>query len=185
VLYKNLRINFVRLTDPTNDYRSQGLTISITAANNMLVDPHTLQLTALLDFDFAYIGSTLDESCSFMPELYGRLPGPIEAKTDSSLQAIRQAILRDAWDVPSFQLDHAMEKRWKLSKMWHNALVVTGVESPGTTERSLGFSSVIELSKMLCPSIICNDIIASSRSKKAREADIQEAQARLILALKG
>lgn len=151
----------------------------------MLMDPHTLQLTALLDFDFAYIGSRLDELCSFMPEMYGRLPGPVETETDSSLQAFRQAILRNEWDVPSFQLNDTMKNKWELSKIWHTALMFAGVESPGTTGRSLNFSSVSEISELLCPFIVCNDVIASSRSKEAREADLQEAQAKLILALKG
>ncbi|KAK2051250.1 hypothetical protein LY76DRAFT_610765 [Colletotrichum caudatum] len=55
--------------------------------NNLLFDPSTRQVTALLDFDFSYVGTAADEfiGFSFGNICGGTLPGPYESASQLAL----------------------------------------------------------------------------------------------------
>lgn len=92
---------------------------------NLLIDPETLQLTALLDFDFSHIASPGDEYFYSFPSFHGIVAGPFEEGEQGALTQVQLNGFKD-FKPPESQ----EEVDWNLAKTWHSALKTAGVETP-------------------------------------------------------
>ncbi|KAK2026322.1 hypothetical protein LX32DRAFT_674841 [Colletotrichum zoysiae] len=97
--------------------------------NNLLFDPNTLRVTALLDFDFSYVGTVADEflGFSFGNICGGALPGPYES---ASRLALRQAMLHGFSETPP-EVDPS-EVQWGIAEAWDKELARAGAARPCT-----------------------------------------------------
>ncbi|KAK2000712.1 hypothetical protein LX36DRAFT_679478 [Colletotrichum falcatum] len=97
--------------------------------NNLLFDPGTLRVTALLDFDFSYVGTVADEfmGFSFGNMCGGTLPGPHES---ASRLALRRAMLDGFPGTPPDA--ESSEVQWELADAWHKELARAGAARPCT-----------------------------------------------------
>ncbi|TDZ19140.1 hypothetical protein Cob_v007914 [Colletotrichum orbiculare MAFF 240422] len=99
--------------------------------NNLLFDPSTLQVTALLDFDFSYVGTAADEfmGFSFGNICGGTLPGPYESAADQL--ALRQLMLSGFCETPPAGWE-SPETQWDLAEEWDRQLARAGAARPST-----------------------------------------------------
>jgi hypothetical protein len=94
---------------------------------NILFDPETLQVTALLDFDFSHIASPGDEFFYSFVDFHGLIPGPLE---DAKMERLRLAQL-DGFKMKNVEdPDEASDVTWKTARMWQAAIENAGVKSP-------------------------------------------------------
>lgn len=91
---------------------------------NILFDPETLQVTALLDYDFTHIASTADEFFYSFMDFHGLVPGPSE---DPQMESLRLAQLNGFSDT---NLGKIAGIDWKLAKMWQAAMKRAHVKTP-------------------------------------------------------
>lgn len=99
------------------------------ATNNILFDANTLQVTALLDFDFSYVATAAEEffGFSFGNISGGKLPGPFETGANLSL---RKAMLFGF--KTSFLNADASEIQWDVAEAWDKELVRACAAKPAT-----------------------------------------------------
>ncbi|KAK0757845.1 hypothetical protein N5P37_009137 [Trichoderma harzianum] len=97
--------------------------------NNILFDANTLQMTALLDFDFSYVATAAEEflGFSFGNISGGKLPGPFETGAHLSL---RKAML-SGFTTPFVNAD-ASETQWGVAAAWDKELVRAGAAKLAT-----------------------------------------------------
>ncbi|KID65406.1 uncharacterized protein G6M90_00g052630 [Metarhizium brunneum] len=125
--------NFIvyRLKETLKDYKDvrRVLVHSDFTTNNLLFDATTLQVTALLDFDFSYIGTVADEfmGFSFGNISGGKLPGPYESPSNLNL---RNAMLR-GFSKSCLNAD-CSEVQWDVAKAWDEELARAGAARPHT-----------------------------------------------------
>jgi hypothetical protein len=138
-------------------------------------------LTALLDFDFAYVGSLLDPYLCPFNDFKGQLPGPVAAAADATVQARRKAILTGDWS--GVRIDDEDMADIAAAKAWYDALMHAGATTPHNLSGSERLSAIWELCELLCPAIICNKVVSEHRSLEQRLKDVEEARADVEKAL--
>ena len=83
-------------------------------AENILIDPGTLQITGLLDFDFSHIASPADEYFYSFPSFCGLVPGPFE---DEDLQLLRRYQTEGFPITPSAQEATSHSVDWTVARL--------------------------------------------------------------------
>ncbi|KAL7908442.1 hypothetical protein GGI35DRAFT_486492 [Trichoderma velutinum] len=116
--------------------------------NNILFDATTLQVTALLDFDFSYVATVAEEylGFSFGNISGGKLPGPFETGPNLSL---RKAML-SGFSMPILNAD-ASEGQWDVAKAWDKDLVRAGVTKPATIPHFEDIADIYWIQDHICP----------------------------------
>lgn len=101
----------------------------------MLIDPDTLHITALLDFDFSHVSFVAEEFLYSFLFIHGLLMGPIE---DDEYVALRKAQLQ------GFQKDSHLSQSeenkdkgqesidWKLAQAWDEELAKLNIQRPSS-----------------------------------------------------
>ncbi|KAL6692400.1 phosphotransferase enzyme family domain-containing protein [Trichoderma pleuroticola] len=116
--------------------------------NNILFDASTLQVTALLDFDFSYVATAAEEflGFSFANLSGGKLPGPFETGANLSL---RKAML-SGFSTPSLN-ENIAEIQWDLAKAWDKELVRAGAAKPATISQFEDIADIYWLQDQTSP----------------------------------
>ncbi|KKP05608.1 aminoglycoside 3'-phosphotransferase/choline kinase domain protein [Trichoderma harzianum] len=116
--------------------------------NNILFDANTLQVTALLDFDFSYVATAAEEffGFSFGNISGGKLPGPFETGANLSL---RQAML-SGFRTPFLNADTSTIQ-WDVAKAWDKELVRAGAAKPATIPHFEDIADIYWLQDKISP----------------------------------
>ncbi|KAK1613535.1 hypothetical protein BDP81DRAFT_336811 [Colletotrichum phormii] len=139
--------------------------------NNLLFDPSTLQVTALLDFDFSYVGTAADEfmGFSFGNICGGTLPGLYEG---ASQLALRRAMLDGFPETPP-ELDPS-EVQWDLAEAWDKELARAGAARPRTISRFKEIANIYGLQDKVSPFELDNPMMrkrmTAEQLKEARRS---------------
>jgi len=139
------------------------------ALSNLLFDPTTLEITAILDFDWSHIGSHADEFLrSFTP--FGKLcgPSPSRSNTPHGISSLEVGKGEDA-------------------QIWDEELRRAGAERPSTIDGIEGLSGLKWLSEKLCPWMLSNEVVVGSKSDEAlgKERGVVEGELVWFLENKG
>jgi hypothetical protein len=139
--------------------------------NNILYDKNGGQITAILDFDWAQIGLAADEILRSFHKRYARLPGPYEQDPDRVL--LRDALLHG---FPSPLPASSQSVRWDLAEIWDSQLAKVGANKPSTLEGIETLSRLYTLLDMICPEMLCNEVIVKQRNREIMEQEKEVAE---------
>lgn len=105
-------------------------------------------MTALLDFDFSYIGTVADEfmGFSFGNISGGKLPGPYESASNLNL---RNAMLT-GFSKSVLNAD-CSEVQWDVAKAWDEELARAGAARPHTISHFEQIADIYWLHDKVCP----------------------------------
>ncbi|KEQ81335.1 hypothetical protein M438DRAFT_376874 [Aureobasidium pullulans EXF-150] len=117
-------------------------------AENILIDPGTLQITGLLDFDFSHIASPADEYFYSFPSFCGLVPGPFE---DEDLQLLRRYQTEGFPSTPSAQEATSGSVDWTVARLWQAALEKHHVASPKDIENITQLADIYWFLLDVCP----------------------------------
>lgn len=139
--------------------------------NNMLIDPNTGKLTAVLDFDFAFIADPAHEFLVSLHDLGGNMTGPYGQ--DSNNGKLSQAILSGDFseDVPG--------DLWWNGKTWNANLAKRGIQQPSSIpgiEMLLQFRA---LESLICPFRLAVPFLVQDMSDDQRAETREKAESKL------
>ncbi|KAJ5711572.1 hypothetical protein N7488_005728 [Penicillium malachiteum] len=102
---------------------------------NLLFDPETLKVTALLDYDFTQIASPADEYFYSFMQFHGLVIGPLElGDAGAEMESLRLALLNGFKDKSSYDAAAEGHIDWKTAEMWQSAMERAHVKSPADIE---------------------------------------------------
>ena len=146
-----------------------------TATDNLLFNPETLQTTAILDFDWSYVGSIADESLRSFSDLSGKIPGPFHK--DPGVSALRIGLLQGFPDpLPPSESSVS----WEVAKAWDDELERRDVQRPRTIKGMDALSGVFWLSQQICPFLLYDPTVLKYRTSLQEDRDREEAGKILI-----
>ncbi|KAH8800174.1 kinase-like domain-containing protein [Xylogone sp. PMI_703] len=148
---------------------------------NILFNPDTLQVTALLDFDFAHIASPGDEFFYSFADFHGIIPGPLE---DREMNALRLAQLNGFKDNNVKNLTRAVQVDWKTAKMWQVAMEKSQVRSPADIENVGELATIYWFLLDICPPYFLLPCWLKRRTEEQKQASKRDTQANLDKYLK-
>ncbi|KAF6788131.1 hypothetical protein CSOJ01_15101 [Colletotrichum sojae] len=139
--------------------------------NNLLFDPITRRVTALLDFDFSYIGTVADEfmGFSFGNISGGTLPGLYEG---ASQLALRDAMLTGF--PGTARVVDSSEVQWDLAETWDRELARAGAARPCTIPLFEQIADVYWLQDKISPFELDNPMMR----KRLTAEQLEEARSR-------
>ena len=117
-------------------------------AENILINPPTLQITGLLDFDFSHIASPADEYFYSFPSFCGLVPGPFE---DEDLQLLRRYQTEGFPSAPSTQEATSESVDWEVARLWQAALEKHHVASPKDIDNIAELADIYWFLLDVCP----------------------------------
>jgi hypothetical protein len=137
------------------------------ATNNLLFDESTLKVTALLDFDFSYVGTIMEEFMlfSFGNMSGGQLPGPLEVGSQLEL---RKAMLNGFPSPLPIEADSDVE--WDVAKAWDEALAQAGAAGPRTIPGFERIADTYWFADTLSPYELDNPVMRQRRTAEQLEA---------------
>jgi hypothetical protein len=145
--------------------------------NNMLVNESTGRLTALLDFDWSFVGSLHDEFLRSFCDI-GVIPGP-DSKGEELM--LRQSLLSAPSDQPKVEQPNNPLQRW------YQILKTRDVQVPFDLIGMDEASQLHWLVSQICPWLLTHEVPLKRRSKERLEAAriITEQSICAFLAAKG
>ena len=175
-----------RICCPSNVCKQKGLKLvgpcigranehDTTATDNLLFDPETLKITAILDFDWSYIGSTADEFLRSFSDLSGKLPGHFQK--DPEMSALRTALLQG---FPNPLPQSQASVSWEVAKAWDDELERRNIMRPRTIKGMDALSGIFWLSQQICPFLLCEPTVLKYRTSLQKDRDREEAEKLLI-----
>ena len=139
--------------------------------NNFLFDREAGQIIAILDFDWAQISLTADEILRSLDRRYAQFPGPYEQDPDRVL--LRHALLHG---FPSPLPASSRGVGWDMAGMWDSQLAEVGAKRASTLEGIGPFSRLYMLLDIICPDMLCNEVIIKQRSRATMEQEKEVAE---------
>ncbi|KAJ5699195.1 hypothetical protein N7493_012103 [Penicillium malachiteum] len=121
---------FVKLLSSYHEFRP-ALVHGDISLENVLFDPETLKVTALLDYDFTQIASPADEYFYSFLQFHGLVIGPLE---DAEMENLRLALLNGFKDKSLYDAAAEGHIDWKTAEMWQSAMKKATVKSPADIE---------------------------------------------------
>ncbi|CAK96996.1 phosphotransferase enzyme family protein [Aspergillus niger] len=141
--------------------------------NNILIDPSTCKLTALIDFDFACIAHPAHEFLVSLQDLGGNVMGPYgEDPTEGKLS---QALLSG-----DFSDDDVPGDLWWVGKTLNACLVKRGVLRPSDVDGMKVLREWRALELLVCPFHLAAELIVKRMSEEAREGAKRGGQGELV-----
>lgn len=119
-----------------------------TGLENILFDPDTFKVTALLDFDFTHIASPSDEFFYSFPDFHGIVPGPFERE---DLLQLRKAQLNSFSNVGDQSRSNSADVSWEVAEMWQNSLRQQSAKGPGDLKGTDELSCIYWFLLDVCP----------------------------------
>ncbi|KAI1856322.1 uncharacterized protein JN550_013853 [Neoarthrinium moseri] len=147
------------------------------STNNLLFDPSTLEVTAILDFDFSYVGTIVEEFMlfSFGNMSGGQLPGPLE---DGAQLQLRNAMLNGYSRLSS--IEDTSDVEWDVAKAWDDALAQAGAARPQTISNFERIADTYWFTDILSPFELDNPLMRKRRTAEQLKA-IRERTENLIV----
>ncbi|EFY87430.1 hypothetical protein MAC_06538 [Metarhizium acridum CQMa 102] len=137
-----------------------GLVHNDFTMSNMLYNPHTKRITALLDFDWSSVTHPAHEFFTSFHDVHGRV--------DETSDKLRRAILSgDFSNRPDKDED---QEAWKLAKTWDEALKGHGGMRPCDVKGMGLLQGLWKFVYCICPFELGSKVILFRRSKKESEA---------------
>ncbi|THZ01120.1 hypothetical protein D6C93_03532 [Aureobasidium pullulans] len=128
--------------------------------NNVLVDPATKRISALLDFDWSFVGSPGDEFLRSFFDL-GGIPGPDSTGEELT---IRQAILH------GFGPEHVFDGPLGQLQAWYQALRKHHAVVPSKLSGMEQISELHHFINQIAPWLLTHDVPLRRRSKEQLES---------------
>jgi hypothetical protein len=128
--------------------------------NNMLIDESTGKLTALLDFDWSFIGTLHDEFLRSFCDL-GVIPGPGSLGEDLVLRQLLLTVRSDQQKV---------EEPNDPLQRWYQTLRTRKVQVPSDLTGMDEASQLHWLISQICPWLLAHKVPLERRSKEQLEA---------------
>jgi hypothetical protein len=143
---------------------------------NLLFDKQSNKVTAILDFDFAFVGTAADEYLRSLHGSGGNLPGPC-GDGDPELRA---AVLSGfaGHDGPSTD-------EWTMAKQWDQALKKYGAQRPCEIEGLDVLSKLQWFISQINPFRLTVTRLRDKLSEEEKEENREKAEARIVLGLEG
>lgn len=122
------------------------------------MDPTSLRITALLDFDFAHVACVIDEYFYSFEDFHGLLPGPYHRSAEQL--AVRNALLNGfpGSFPPSALPSSDPEKpsdllgvQGKVAKTWDEELQRVGAKRPRTIKGAGEVAALYSFAQEMCP----------------------------------
>ncbi|PQE19425.1 Phosphotransferase enzyme family protein [Rutstroemia sp. NJR-2017a BBW] len=134
---------------------------------NILINPDTCQITAILDFDFTHIGSQADEYFYSFAEFHGIVPGPFEG---GEMEELRIAQL-DGFKAMNIRGDAAAgcDIDWSLARLWQKAMERSGMKSPAEIDGIGELAAVYWFLLDICPPFFLLPRWLEKRTKEQQE----------------
>ncbi|KAL9088006.1 MAG: hypothetical protein Q9165_006347 [Trypethelium subeluteriae] len=133
----------------------------VQATDNLLYDKDTLQLTAVVDFDFAHIATVADEFFRSLGHDIGRFP---DVRSDNEEQdALRNAMLNG---FPKNLPVRSEEVSWTAAKAWDDALRNRDMARPSTIRNITQLADLFWLSSAILPFKLCNEVVVGNSSSE-------------------
>lgn len=120
-----------------------------------------MKVTALFDFDFAYIGSVGDEFFRSLGHTIGRFSSARDG--DPELLRLQKAMLNgfpDPLPANSENVD------WIAAEIWDSALRKRDMKRPGNIPRMEALAEIFWLSSQILPFKLCNEVVVSNSSEE-------------------
>jgi hypothetical protein len=148
-----------------------------TDLQNILFDPKSNSLTALLDFDFSHIASPADEYFYSFLSIHGLLAGPLES--DES-EALRLAQL-SGFTSPAFALAEGKESEvnWDIAKMWYEEIEKQEVLNPSNISGIEKVATLYWFMIDVCPPYFLMERWLGRKSVEEREEAKKEVEGNL------
>lgn len=144
--------------------------------NNMLYDPATRRVSALLDFDWAAVAHPAHEFFSGLHDLQG--------STHPDDTALQSAVLTGAFDTStstSAAAETAGEptKAWALARSWDAALLRAGGLRPSSLAGITTLESLRALEDLIAPFALCNTVMVGRAPAEKLQAARADTEAKL------
>ncbi|THV64175.1 hypothetical protein D6D28_10105 [Aureobasidium pullulans] len=128
--------------------------------NNVLVDPATKRISALVDFDWSFVGSPGDEFLRSFFDL-GGIPGP---DSEGEELTIRQAILH------GFEPEHVFNGPLGQLQAWYQALEKYDALVPSRLSGTEQISELHHFINQIAPWLLTHEVPLRRRSKEQLES---------------
>ncbi|KAK0391961.1 hypothetical protein NLU13_1459 [Sarocladium strictum] len=128
--------DFPELRQRLDDFFEKGLN-GLVGFSNLLFDPETFDLTAVLDFDFSHVGAAVSEFLFSFLDIEGLLPGSVQPMGRS-----RQWILNG--------FPKRVDSATRVPKAWDAALADADALKPSTIEGAGHVADIWWFSQALC-----------------------------------
>jgi aminoglycoside phosphotransferase (APT) family kinase protein len=148
--------------------------------NNMLVDPESNKITALLDFDFA---SVLHPSHEFFMSLWDVGGNPAGGHgQDLTGGRLAKAILKGSFDMDDDVPEEAAEL-WSTARVWDAALAARGAMRPSDISGMAGLDQLRRLETALCPFQLVHPMILKQMTAEQVQEQRAAAEKTLVACL--
>lgn len=145
--------------------------------NNMLYDPTTTRISALLDFDWAAVAHPAHEFFSGLHDLHG--------STHPEDPALQSAVLKGAFGTPNPAAEPGKtepgehEKAWALARSWDAALLGAGGLPPSSIAGIATLESLRALEDLIAPFSLCNAVMVGRTPAEKLQAARADTEAKL------
>lgn len=153
------------------------LTLGFLATNNLLFNAATLQITALLDFDFSIVATKADEFMvySFGNIAGGQLPGLYET---GPLLELRDAML--AGFSKFTPVENCSEVQWDVAKAWDQELARAGAARPHTIRGFEEIADIYWLQDKISPFVLDNPSMRERKTAEQLKAVREETESLIV-----
>lgn len=149
--------------------------------NNMQYDKNSGRITALLDFDWAFVGHQLTDQLISLPT---KLPGRYTAKESEDGRRLREALLTGHFPEPLPQSSDT-DVDWETAKILYDCLADVGAVRLCDVDR--GEVEVLawlyEVADLLCPWALTNEFVVGMKGSERLAKERSEAEELLRRAL--
>lgn len=132
-----------------------------------------MQLTALFDFDFSYIGTVADEFLRSLGRGIGCFP---DTRDNYEMTALHKAML-DGFPNPTPAQSEDVD--WAAARAWDDALHERVMHRPATTPGIASLADVFWLSSQILPFRLCNAVVAGNSTEQQLTRRKQDGEALL------
>ncbi|GKT70085.1 phosphotransferase enzyme family protein [Colletotrichum tofieldiae] len=131
------------------DVEKRALIHGDLTTNNILYDPSTKRLTAILDFDWAFVSHPCHEFFTSLGDIGGNTGGGTGRDPDLSGGRLGKAMLTGDFDI--FDLPEAAVGQLARDKAWDDALAERGALRPSDIRGISALDRLRRLDALLCP----------------------------------
>jgi hypothetical protein len=146
--------------------------LTVIATNNMLFDPETNKLTALLDFDWACVNHTCHEFFSGLTDLGGNTH-PANDKT-------KAAVLTGCFDPKPEDISEEESETWDRAKAWDAVLTEKGVTRPCDIAGIKKLEKLRELEDLIAPFMLTEAVMLKRMPQEQLEKSKLEGAQKIL-----
>lgn len=140
--------------------------------NNVLFDPTTKRITALLDYDWAAVTHPVHEFCTGLMDLNGSIL-PMN-------QALQQAVFRGEFEDSNAAWSDEEKVDWQIGKAWDSALAAKGVIKPSLIKGVENLDKLRELEELICPFMLSAEFIIKRLTPERKQKVMHDSETKLV-----